>query len=90
MFHPRLETKKVSLSRVPYDLDTNLDRLLTSVVLSIVQLSFHAGVDMLDQSQPAATLWRSFLGFVSTIPGLQNLHWAPVNREQAQLKLLWF
>ena len=83
LFHPRIETKKVSLSRIPYDSDTNLDRLPTSVVLSIIQLSFQAGVDMLDQLQPAATLWRSSLEYVSTIPGFRSLHWAPVNQGQA-------
>lgn len=82
--HPRIERKKVSLGHIPYNSETNLDRLPMSAVLSIIQLSFHAGVDVLDQSQPAAKLWRSSLEFVSTIPGFKHLHWAPVNWEQGQ------
>ncbi|KAJ5710426.1 hypothetical protein N7488_004582 [Penicillium malachiteum] len=47
-------------------------------VLGILHFYFHSGVDILEISQPASTLWEKSLEFVSTIPGFQGLSWATI------------
>ena len=48
-------------------------------VLSIIHFTFHAGVNISEPSQLASILWQKSLKFVSTIPGFQQLYWAPVD-----------
>ncbi|OQE34694.1 hypothetical protein PENCOP_c016G07734 [Penicillium coprophilum] len=54
------------------------DQLPAVPVLSIIDFTFHTGVNISDPSQLASTLWQKSLKFVSTIPGFRQLYWAPV------------
>jgi hypothetical protein len=55
------------------------DQLPAVPVLSIIHFTFHAGVNISEPSQLASILWQKSLKFVSTIPGFQQLYWAPVD-----------
>ena len=87
MSHQTIEAKP-SLAGISYSSTTDTDWPLANPVVSIVQLIFHPNVDVNDQKQPVATLWRSSLEYVSTIPGFQTLHWAPVKQSPTQCLIL--
>ena len=55
------------------------EQLPAGPVLSIIHFTFHAGVNISEPSQLAYMLWQKSLKFVSTIPGFQQLYWAPVD-----------
>ncbi|KAL5322993.1 hypothetical protein ACEPPN_007519 [Leptodophora sp. 'Broadleaf-Isolate-01'] len=52
-----------------------LDSLPLSSVLSIVELTFKAGIDIRDDSKPAGKLWKATLEYMLTLPGLESLFW---------------
>ncbi|EED17284.1 conserved hypothetical protein [Talaromyces stipitatus ATCC 10500] len=70
--------KRPRLVNIVYD-SKEANHLPTIPVLSILQFTFHSGVDVLDPSQLGSLLWRKSLKYVSTIPGFRSLYWAPKN-----------
>lgn len=60
---------KTFIAGFPYDATIDTDWPQTTPAVSILQLSFHPGVDVNDQSQPISTLWRNSLEYVLMIPG---------------------
>ncbi|KAJ5143568.1 uncharacterized protein N7515_002355 [Penicillium bovifimosum] len=66
------------LSNIAYD-SKEADQLPAIPVLSIIHFTFHAGVNISESSQLASILWQKSWNVVSTIPGFQQLYWAPVD-----------
>jgi hypothetical protein len=64
------------------------DQLSAVPVLCIIHFTFHAGVNISEPSQLASILWQKSLKFVSTIPGFQQLYWAPVDTISQQVIVL--
>ncbi|CAI7616122.1 unnamed protein product [Penicillium glandicola] len=82
MIYNHLRTKPC-LQHTAYDSERDEDQLPASPVLSILQFTFRPNVDVSELSESANALWRTSLGFVSTITGFQGLHWAVVSQASA-------
>ncbi|KAJ5542579.1 hypothetical protein N7461_008582 [Penicillium sp. DV-2018c] len=66
------------LNNIAHD-SKQTDQLPAVPVLSIIHFTFHTGVNVSEPSQLASILWQKSLRFVSTVPGFQQLYWAPVD-----------
>ncbi|OJJ88121.1 uncharacterized protein ASPGLDRAFT_79778 [Aspergillus glaucus CBS 516.65] len=68
---------KPSIAGFPYDAIADTDWPPTTPVVSILQFSFHPGMDVNDQSQPVSTLWRNSLEYVSTYQAVSRIKTGP-------------
>ncbi len=64
------------------------DHLPADPVLSILQFTYHPGVNVAEPSQRAHALWQKSLEFVSTVPGFQGMYWAPVDHTSPHQQII--
>ncbi|KAJ5917306.1 hypothetical protein N7466_010860 [Penicillium verhagenii] len=78
---------KPAVAGICYD-SPDWEQLPATPILSILQLKFVSEVNLEDISQTVSVLWRKSVEFVSTIPGFQELYWAPVDQSAATIMVL--